>query len=223
MRIVARYSFNNGGSVIETQFPNELREIEEAIASVNASDARTKTSKEITMEGRLLYSPKDLNKALGDNRLYKQGWVKPRIRYETTVPETGKTYKGYIEGDGLKNRLGLEVQFGKYAFLGWDVLGKMPIFAQRGYFDAGVEVVPMANFRRGQMSTGIGCFEQIKAILEYRGASDLDIPVLILGVSPDEIESQKPLLIGDESTLDEEAIVFEEQSSVDEECPHITT
>lgn len=186
MRIVARYSFNGGQVVIEQRFAAELREIEAAIASVDAEACRTKTSREVTMAGRLLYSPKALNKALLDDTLYQQGWKKPRIKYTTTVPETGTAYSGFIEGDGLKNGLGLEVQFGKYSFLGWDVFGKMPIFAKHDHFSVGVEVVPMHSFsRRGVMSSGIGCFEQIKVMLEERGVSDLDIPVLVLGIAPD--------------------------------------
>jgi hypothetical protein len=217
MQIVATYSFNDGGPFIDTHFSNELHEIKEAIYSVDADAAKTKTSREVTMQGRMLYSPIGLNRALLDDRLYQQGWTKPRIDYETTVPETGLTYRGFIEGDGLKNKLGLEVQFGKYAFLGWDVLGKMPIFAQRGYFTAGVEVVPMAKFRRGQMSTGIGCFEQIKALLEYRGVSDLDIPVLILGIAPDIVGVEQPVLFGEEPQPGEPAVVIEEEPSSDEE------
>ncbi|MGH2487747.1 MAG: hypothetical protein ACRDHE_17235, partial [Ktedonobacterales bacterium] len=57
-----------------------------------------------------------------------------------------------------------------------------------GYFSAGVEVVLMRSMVRGQedrMSSGVGCFEQLKAILEYRGVSDLDIPVLALGIKAD--------------------------------------
>lgn len=202
MKIVAVYSFNRGKDVVEAQFHNELHEIKQAITEVDAAEARVKESREKTMPGRMLYSPVALNFALLDNRLYKQGWKKPRIDYRTAVPETGEEYKGFIEGDGVKNGLGLEIQFGKYAFLGWDVLGKMPIFAQRNYFSAGVEVVPMRSFIRGQMSTGIGCFEQIKGILEYRGASNLDIPVLLLGIAPDVSGDEQPTLVQDEVVAD---------------------
>ena len=198
MQIVATYSFNRGKEVIEGQFLDELEEIRRAIADVDAASARTKESHEKTMAGRMLYSPVALNAALLDERLYQNGWTKPRVAYSTSVPETGETYTGFIEGDGVKNGLGLEVQFGKYAFLGWDVLGKMPIFAQRGYFEAAIEVVPMRHFVRGQMSSGIGCFEQIKAILEYRGASNLDIPVLLLGIAPDVVGSEEQTLLQDE-------------------------
>lgn len=192
MLIVATYSFNRGKDVVEAQFRAELGEIQAAIANIDAAAARIKESLERTMPGRMLYSPVALNAALLDEQLYKQGWTKPRIEYHTTVPETGEAYIGFLEGDGVKNGLGLEVQFGKYAFLGWDILGKMPIFAQRGYFHAGVEVVPMRSFVRGHMSTGIGCFEQIKAILEYRGESNRDVPVLLLGVGTNVIGEEQP-------------------------------
>ncbi len=145
MKIEAMYSFNQGQTVIEVQFPTELAEIIAALADVDAASAKTKQSQEVTMPGRMLYSPVALNRAILTDRLYQQGWTKPRVPYETTIPETGEAYKGYIEGDGLKNGLGLEVQFGKYAFLGWDVFGKMPIFARLKVFTAGVEVTPMTE------------------------------------------------------------------------------
>jgi hypothetical protein len=205
MRIVEVYSFNNGGPFIEKNFPSELSEIKCAINAVDATLTRTKVSKEKNREGQLLFSPVDLNKALLDNQLYNQGWVKKRVTYKISIPGRKRPYRGYIECDGLKNGLGLEVQFGKYAFLGWDVLGKMPIFAQQAYFIAGVEIVPMASFRGGQqMSSGIGCFEQIKEILKLRGVSNLDIPVLILGIAPDEVEAGKAVLV-------EEELPFQEQ------------
>jgi len=210
MRIIDTYSYNGGGLFIEQHFPSELAEIRDAIIAVDAADTRLKESKEKNMFGRMLYSPKALNKALLDDKLYLQGWTKPKIKYKLTIVGRSKPYRGYFEADGLKNGLGLEVQFGKYAFLGWDILGKMPIFAQRNYFIAGVEVVPMASFRGSrQMSSGIGCFEQIKNMLELRGASNLDIPVLILGIAPDKVVPGKTILLDEESLLFEQPKLFD--------------
>ena len=106
--------------------------------------------------------------------LYKKGWTKPKIKFDRPG--------SFIEGDGVKNDVGLEVQFGKYAFLGWDIFGKMVIFSKQKYYKYGVEVVPMASLQK-DMSTGIGTFEQIVNILEKRGISDLDIPVAVLGIN----------------------------------------
>ena len=57
----------------------------------------------------------------------------------------------------------------------------MTIFHNSGLIDSGVEIVPMLNMAR-QMSTGVSYFEQVKADLVHRGESEIDIPVLVLGV-----------------------------------------
>jgi hypothetical protein len=57
----------------------------------------------------------------------------------------------------------------------------MTIFHKRGCIDAGVGIVPVKAFA-DQMSTGVSYFEQFVWDLEQRGVSDLDAPVLIIGI-----------------------------------------
>ncbi len=90
-------------------------------------------------------------------------------------------HRGFRAIDFVKNRLGVEVQFGKYAFMVYNVLAKMTIFHRREIINAGVEIVPMRRLAL-EMSTGVSYFEQMKADLESRGVADLDIPVVILGI-----------------------------------------
>ncbi len=205
MKIVARYSHKGGADFIAANHPAELHEVVDVLSRVDATIALTKDSKEKTMLGQLLYSPVALNKAI-KGYLYPLGWAKssgkdkysePRVSLTTTVDETGSEHKGFRAMDGIKNGVGLEIQFGKYAFMGYDILSKMPIFAARGRIDCGIEIVPMKSLSTGRlakiviieqetvgyrMSTGVSYFEQIKADLETRGAADLDIPVLVLGI-----------------------------------------
>ena len=47
--------------------------------------------------------------------------------------------------------------------------------------NCGIEIVPVKAFA-DQMSTGVSYFEQFVWDLEHRGVSDIDIPVLILGI-----------------------------------------
>jgi hypothetical protein len=82
----------------------------------------------------------------------------------------------------LSARLGLEVQFGKYAFMVYNVCAKMTIFHNLDIIDVGIEVVPVKAFA-DEMSTGVSYFEQFVWDLEHRGVADIDIPVLILGLS----------------------------------------
>lgn len=53
--------------------------------------------------------------------------------------------------------------------------------------DCGVEIVPVKGLA-DEMSTGVSYFEQFVWDLEHRGISDIDIPVLIIGIDTDGIK-----------------------------------
>ena len=83
--------------------------------------------------------------------------------------------------DFVKEMLGIEVQFGKYAFMVYNVCAKMTIFRNLGHIDGGVEIVPVKAFA-DDMSTGVSYFEQFVWDLESRGVANIDVHVLILGI-----------------------------------------
>ena len=123
MRIAAQYSFNNGLVEVTARYAHLLAEIKEAIVSVDASITKTKLSKEKTKAGRMLYSPPALNKAFKAS-LIPKGWnpVKVDCEYPTTHYLDDymirSSLKGaYREMDFVKDKLGVEVQFGKYSFM----------------------------------------------------------------------------------------------------------
>jgi hypothetical protein len=188
VNIAGIYSFNGGREIIEAKYRAELQEIEQAIESVNGDLHRTKTSKEKTMPGRKLFSPTSLNKAFKREFLDK-GWESFKVECEYPTGyflsgyEPEKPVKGaFREMDFIKNRVGVEVQFGKYAFMVYNVCAKMTIFNKMDVIDVGVEIVPIKSLA-GEMSTGVSYFEQFVWDLEHRGVSNIDIPVLILGIS----------------------------------------
>jgi hypothetical protein len=180
MEVIAEFSFNKGKEFIEKHHKSELQEVIDVISSVDASRFKTKVSKEKTMPGRLLYNPKQLNSEF-KKLLKSRGWETKRIQVRTVVPEIGEEHIGFREIDAVKSKLGVEVQFGKYAFMIYNVAAKMTIFAKQGIIDSGIEIVPMLSLAN-EMSSGVSYFEQIKCDLEYRGESNIDIPVLVLGV-----------------------------------------
>ena len=85
--------------------------------------------------------------------------------------------------DFVKGEVGVEVQFGKYAFMVYNVCAKMTIFKKLAGIEVGVEIVPVKDLA-DQMSTGVSYFEQFIWDLKQRGVSDIDLPVLILGIAP---------------------------------------
>jgi len=187
MKIVGIYSFNNGKETIEKNYPHLLREVEKVIDRVNAQKAKTKKSKEKTMPGKMLFNPKALNKAF-KYEFVRLGWNNLRVPCEYSTKFYIPKYKpnklnrgAFREMDFIKEKLGIEIQFGKYAFMVYNVCAKMTIFNKLGFIDAGIEVVPVYKFAN-QMSTGVSYFEQFVWDLEHRGASNIDIPVLILGI-----------------------------------------
>ncbi len=188
MKIAGVYSFNRGKEEITYRYPALLTEVEEAIRNVNAEDHRTKVSKEKTMPGRMLFSPPSLNKAF-KSEFGKRGWNPVRVPCDYSTQYYREGYKAKEQGprgafremDFVKDRLGVEVQFGKYAFMVYNVCAKMTIFNKLGHIRCGIEVIPVKSFA-DEMSSGVSYFEQFVWDLENRGVADIDIPVLILGL-----------------------------------------
>lgn len=189
MKIVGIYSFNGGEKVVRKKYTKELGEVKKILDSVDAKSHKTKTSKEKTMRDKVLYSPRSLNKEISDGFL-RSGWEKKRVpcdyptQYYSDDYQPPQISKGaFREMDFIKNKLGVEVQFGKYSFMVYNVCAKMTIFHNLGFIDAGIEIVPVKELAE-DMSSGVSYFEQFVWDLEQRGVSDIDIPVLILGVAP---------------------------------------
>ena len=166
MKIAATYSHKGGTELVETEYPEHLAEIRSVIESIRVEIYRTKKSKEKTMPGQMLYSPVELNTAFKD-KLCALGWASHRISIDTPEIDPSWRHRGFREIDFLKRKLGLEVQFGKYAFLVYDIIAKMVIFKKRGLLEAGIEILPTKNMV-GEMSSGIGYFQQVVADLYHR-------------------------------------------------------
>jgi len=188
MKIAGIYSFNNGKEVVESKYNLEFSEIKNIIHSIDSERCRTKISREKTMPGRILYDPKELNKAF-TKEFVKQKWKRRRIKckysskyYTEDFHPAEQPKSAFREIDFVKNRLGVEVQFGKYAFMVYNVCAKMTIFHNLNVIDAGIEIVPVKSFA-SRMSTGVSYFEQFVWDLEHRGVSNIDIPVLVLGIT----------------------------------------
>ncbi len=188
MKIVGEYSFKGGKEYISRNFAAELREVRAAIAGVEASHLRTKVSEEKTMPGKMLFDLSALNKAI-KAEFTERDWKNQRVNcnYSTNYyvggykPNIASVKGAFRDMDFVKNQVGVEVQFGKYAFAVYNVCAKMTIFSKLGYIRAGIEIVPVKDFV-DDMSSGIIYFEQFIWDLEQRGTADIDIPVLILGI-----------------------------------------
>src|SRR6267143_1052924 len=187
MRIAALYSFNGGAEAVDKRYPKLLSEVKDIIGLIDSERYKTKRSKEKTKRERILYSPKQLNKAF-KREFGKKKWETLRVKcdYPTQFYVQGyapsKLNRGsFREMDFVKDRLGIEVQCGKYSCMVYNVAAKMTIFHRLGYIDVGIEMVP-GKALASKMSSGVSYFEKFVWDLEKRGIADIDIPVLIIGI-----------------------------------------
>lgn len=191
MVIAGEYSFKDGLEQIRDKYPHLLEEIYEVIDAIDAQEHKTKESREKTMPGKMLFSPPSLNKDI-KWEFESRSWISCKItcdyptqfyteNFRLSSIQKKRSATPYREMDFIKEELGIEVQFGKYAFMVYNVCAKMTIFSNLGIIDMGVEIVPIKQFA-DEMSTGVSYFEQFVWDLENRGISDIDIPVLILGI-----------------------------------------
>jgi hypothetical protein len=187
MKIAGIYSFNNGVNIVNAKYPALLLEITNCIEAIDASRCKTKISKEKTMPGETLYSPVDLN-AQFKAMLYPQGWQSIRVKCDYPTQYYVPDYDpkrlrpgAFREMDFIKEKLGIEVQFGKYSFMVYNVAAKMTIFKNLSHIDTGIEIVPVKALA-DEMSSGVSYFEQFVWDLEHRGVANIDIPVMIIGI-----------------------------------------
>ena len=193
MKIVATYDVNGGKAAVQQKYAAEFAQIQAIINAIDASLYKTKESTEKTMMGKMLFSPMELNKAFKREFAKPEngGWSNHKVLCDYSYGEYTEDYiksqntrgQPFRDMDFVKpnTKLGIEVQFGKYAFMVYNVCAKMTIFSKMGVIDTGIEIVPVKNFA-DEMSTGVSYFEQFAWDLEHRGTSNIDVPVLILGI-----------------------------------------
>jgi hypothetical protein len=204
MRMAAHYSHLNGLEWLQQNHPTYWTEIQQTIASVNAPLCKTKISREKTMAGKMLFSPMDLNKAFR-KELRARGWRKPpRAHYYVTDDEkvtreiigipvaeqkarieaSGRTpIRTFNEADFRKGRVSVEVQFGKYSFVQFDVFIKHAAAYMHNEIDLGIEIVPMKTME-DEMSSGPPYYEKHLHEIIRQGRIFPPVPLVLIGVTP---------------------------------------
>lgn len=144
MRIVETYSHLNGLEFLLLHKPKFWKEIQTVVKKVDAAACKTKVSQEKNRKGELLYSPVDMNQAFKKD-LENKKWSENRVNYWVTKDEKliRKTLAmkaeeqkqailqagfdpifSYNQTDFIKDRVSIGVQFGKYAFVAYDLFVK---------------------------------------------------------------------------------------------------
>lgn len=203
MKIAETYSHLNGLEFLLVHKPSLWKEIRSVIAAVDANKCRTKVSKEKTMKGKLLFSPIDMNIAF-THLLRVRSWDETRVSYWVTRTEKlirktlemsaaeqkleieaagEKPIFSYNQTDFVKDRVAIEVQFGKYAFVAYDLFVKHLAFYVRDRIDVGIEILPMKSLQ-SQMSSGVAYYEGEFYNVVRQGRGVPAVPLVIIGIEP---------------------------------------
>jgi hypothetical protein len=203
MKICEKYSHLNGLEYLLVHKPDLWEEVCKVIECVDAVKCRTKISKEKNMKGKLLYSPIDMN-ANFKRLLKKKNWHESRVSYWVTKNEklirktmslSPKEQKSQIEQSGekpifsynqtdfVKSRVAIEVQFGKYSFVAYDLFVKHLAFYVGDQIDVGIEILPMKSLQ-SQMSSGVPYYEGEFYNVVRQGRGVPAVPLILIGIEP---------------------------------------
>ena len=151
----------------------------------------------------MLYSPIDMNKAM-ESGFNQRGWQQRRQRFwvtsdervtrrivslppeeqKKTIEEAGhEPISSYNQTDFVKDRVAVEVQFGKYAFVAHDLFVKHMAFFVSDVIDVGIEILPMKELEK-DMSSGVPYYERDLLNILRQGRGIPAVPLVLIGVAP---------------------------------------
>lgn len=94
-----------------------------------------------------------------------------------------KPIKSYNQTDFVRDRVAIEVQLGKYAFVAYDLFVKHLAFYVQDEIDVGIEILPTKAMQQ-HMSSGVAYYEGELYNVIRNGRGVPAVPLVILGVEP---------------------------------------
>jgi hypothetical protein len=108
----------------------------------------------------------------------------PAQEQKNEIEAAGETpIFSYNQTDFAKNRVAVEVQFGKYSFVAYDLFVKHLAFYVGDRIDVGIEILPMKSLQV-EMSSGIAYYEGELYNVVRQGRGVPAVPLVIIGIAP---------------------------------------
>lgn len=108
----------------------------------------------------------------------------PAGEQRAEIVAAGKTpIASYNQTDFVKDRIAVEVQFGKYPFVAYDLFVKHMAFYVGDVIDVGVEVLPMKEMSQ-EMSSDISYYEGELYNVIRQGRGVPAVPLVLVGIAP---------------------------------------
>jgi hypothetical protein len=210
MKIVYEHSHLNGKEFLQVHHSDEIKQILDVIGRVDGDVMKKSAEKAKNDRARrngelhaLVYDQKQINDQFKE--LFKgYGWFEKKFRYYATTdeklargimnlpPDQAKKiiidhgftpYPRNNQTDFVKNGIGIEVQFGKYAFVAYDFFVKHMTFFISGDINVGIEIIPTNNMLQ-RMDSGPANYEGEIFNLFRQGRNTPAVPLWVLGIEP---------------------------------------
>lgn len=203
MQISETFSHANGLEYLLVHRPQLWTELQNVITEINAGACRIEVANHPSVSGAGRYSSKQLRKQfrkLLEKLGWKESWIdfyitRSEKRARALLPMTSEDQRDRImtagespisgrnQIDFVKDRVGLEVQFGRHELVTYDLYVRHFGLYVTDQIDVGIEILPM-KFLQSQMSSRVPYFEGelYNVIRQERGVPA--VPLVIVGIDP---------------------------------------
>ncbi len=203
MKIAEIHSHLNGLEWLIVQKPALWKEIQLVIASVKTHQFKCPPSNKIKKrckkpyDGEIIradferdFHAKGYHKSESDHWLTINAKIARRTMellpddQKDNILEARESSTGnFNQTDFVKDRVAIEVQFGKYAFVAYDLFVKHLAFYIGDHIDVGIEILAMKSFQ-SQMSSGVAYYEGEFYNVVRQGRGVPAVPLVLIGVEP---------------------------------------
>ena len=140
-----------------------------------------KRSENVTNSQVSFYSTRSVDEWF-DKQFTARGWHPEDLDHRLELGQRSASQSRFTELDALKQGVGVDVTFSKFAFAESCIFVKFPIFSQAKRIDLGVLVVLM-NETRKLFQPGLGYFELLRDRIKSLAILPLKYPLVILGIT----------------------------------------
>lgn len=173
MKIVDSYSYRHARSILESEYPSELTDVNvilDGVDFVKQSRTISRSRKGKVVATKSISAP--LTNALIYKALKNKGWA--------VTPKIISKSKSNLAADAKKGKIQLEVQFGNMARWYTDVF-KFLLSYSADDIEVGILVVPTQATAK-KIDENIAHFERVVRELPH-AKMGITIPILVIGVS----------------------------------------
>ncbi len=198
MKLSETYSHFNGLEFLMIHKPELWKEIENIILSVDFYSIKATISKDVLLPDKMIFNTIEIINRFRD-MLTVNNWRDCREIYQENINEINNDsiitkdnakqidFPGehpifsYNQTDFIKERVALEVQFGKYAFVAYDLFVKHLAFYIGDQIDVGIEILPMKSLQTS-MSSGVPYYEGELYNVVRQGRGIPAVPLVLIGI-----------------------------------------